>query len=150
MKDIYVGATRWQVIKWKTARFLRKVMIMAFIAGSIWGAFKLGVISTTPEYVKADTIEVPIKASVMERIAQCESKKHQFLENGKLNINTNSKDGSHDVGYYQINDKIWAIKAMEMGYNLTTEEGNRGFAEKYLYPTLGTEPWVWTKSCWNK
>ncbi len=99
-------------------------------------------------------VEKERKASVMERIADCESGDNgkrgtaMHMKNGKLITNTN-KDGSVDVGIYQINMKYWALKAMEMDLNLTKEADNIKFAY-WLYDNHGTEPWVWSKSCWNK
>lgn len=93
-------------------------------------------------------IEVPRNAPVLERIATCESNKSHFGKNGQVLVvgNTNK---SVDVGYYQINMQIWGAKATELKLNLMVEEDNKKFGE-YLYATLGTEPWVWSKKCWNR
>ena len=150
MKIIRDGAGRFSNFKVKAKRFLKSVMFWSFMIGMVYGSFQVGKQWTTPEYVKAQEVitEVPIKAAVMERIAQCESGKKQFNAQGKLLKNKNT-NGTVDVGYYQINT-VHFLNAMEMGYDLTEEKGNRAFAEEYLYPNFGTEPWYSSKSCWNK
>jgi hypothetical protein len=52
---------------------------------------------------------------------------------GKPLWNVNS-DGTTDIGIAQINDWHWGQKAIELGFDLDTEEGNLGFA-LWLYRT---------------
>ncbi len=134
----------------KTKVFFRKLITYSFIAGLIWGAFQLGsnFYGETVYAEKEVKVEVPVKAPVLERIAKCESGNKQFKSDGSLVINNNS-NGSKDVGVFQINVNVWGLKAMELEYNLTKEKDNRAFAQ-YLYENFGTEPWVHSKSCWNK
>ena len=85
---------------------------------------------------------------VMERIAKCESGGKQFGPSGQVLV-VGNVNKSVDMGKYQINISIWGSKATELGFDLTTEKGNTEMAY-WLYANYGTEPWVHTKSCWNK
>jgi hypothetical protein len=53
-----------------------------------------------------------------------------------------------DIGRYQINT-VWFAKATELGLDLTNEQDNYKMAV-YIYTNFGTEPWVYSKKCWNK
>lgn len=92
--------------------------------------------------------EVTVKAKVLERIAQCESGNSHYDKNGQVMLNGN-KNGSSDIGKYQINTRIWGKKATEMGLNLAIESDNETFAQ-YLFNTYGSEPWIWSRPCWNR
>jgi hypothetical protein len=48
----------------------------------------------------------------------------------------------------QINEKYHAEKAVELGINIYTLEGNVEFA-KYLYDTFGSKPWKSSSKCWG-
>lgn len=148
LRDIYPHATRWEVFKFKVKRFFRKCVIVTVSILVIWLACIIySKVNPSIIYTKAEVIkEVEVKAPVLDRIAKCESGGNHY-RNGQVIVNGN-KNGSVDVGKYQINS-LWFKKATEMGLNLTVEEDNTKFAT-YLYKTYGTEPWIWTKSCWNK
>lgn len=149
-KDIYPHATKWEVFKFKVRKLFVNILFWGMIAGIIFGIFKLGgVLNPATIYTTAEVIkEVPIQAPVLERIAKCESGGSQFDKNGQLTLNGN-KDGSVDIGKFQINNKYWGKKAKELGYDLTKEKDNEAFAQ-YLYTNYGTDAWVWSKKCWNK
>lgn len=85
-------------------------------------------------------------APVLERIAKCESGGSQF-KNGQVVINLN-KNGTYDQGKYQINS-IHNADATKHGFNLSTEEGNEGYA-KYMYLNLGTGDWASSQTCWKQ
>lgn len=151
---IYPHATKWEVIKFKTVRFVGRFIVttlaLSAFLGIVYGAFKAGG-SFTPEkmvYANVEVVkEVESASPVMDRIAKCESGgKH--TKGGQVILNGN-KNGSVDVGLFQINMSIWGNKATAMGLNLMVEADNRAFAN-YLYKNYGTEPWVWSKPCWNK
>ncbi len=97
--------------------------------------------------VKEVVVERAITYPVLERIAQCESGNKHFGESGQV-LMMGNKNASVDVGRYQINS-LWFKKANELGLDLTLEKDNEAFAI-YLYKTYGTEPWIWSKKCWNK
>jgi hypothetical protein len=56
---------------------------------------------------------------------------------------------SIDIGIGQINEFYWGKKATEMGYDLTKEADNLAFTI-WLFENHGSEPYVWSKACWNK
>lgn len=83
---------------------------------------------------------------IFSRIAYCESRDRQFYENGNLVRGTINP---HDIGRYQINMIHWSDKANELGFDLTTEDGNEAMA-LHLYQKFGTKPWRSSQKCWNK
>ena len=152
LRNIYPYATKFQVFKYKLARLIRTVFMFTVGVGATVLMFYIlqashGTQVVVKEvFVNAETVdELP---PVMQRIAQCESGNRQFAKNGQVITNGN-KNGSVDIGKFQINLSIWGAKATELGLDLTKEEDNTNFA-LYLYENLGTEPWVWSKHCWNK
>lgn len=152
LKDIYPFAMKWEMIKFRIVRFLRKLLIaisMLSIASIIgYTGFEVGRALFPITVMAQQRVEVPIEISapVMERIAKCESNASHY-RNGQVIMNAN-KDRTVDIGYYQINS-IHAKKATELGYDLTQEADNKAFG-LWLYKNYGTEPWYSTKDCWNK
>lgn len=147
-RDIYPHATKWQIFKFKFRKFMVNLLFWGIITSVIGGGFYIYYqFNPSIIYTKAEVIkEVPIKASVLDRIAKCESG-GQHWKNGQVLVKGND-NGSVDVGKYQINT-IWFPKATELGLNLMVEKDNEAFAQ-YLFSTYGSEPWIWTKKCWNK
>lgn len=86
----------------------------------------------------------PPLPEVLERIAWCESRGRQFDKNGKPLRGVNY----YDVGRYQINTLIWGEEAKKKGYDLFTLEGNEAMALD-LYRRYGTDPWKWSRNCWD-
>ena len=82
---------------------------------------------------------------VLKCSAQCESGNRQFNTNGTVVSNPHSTA----VGKYQIMASLHAENAMELGWNIYTEEGNENFAQ-HLFETQGTTPWDSSKDCWSK
>ena len=78
-------------------------------------------------------------------IARCESHYRQFDREGHI---LRGKANDADVGVMQINEKYHAEKAVELGINIYTLEGNVEFA-KYLYDTFGARPWKASSKCWG-
>lgn len=148
--QVYPHATRWQVVKFKIRKMMKYVIRYSFGAGLMYGAFILGsYLNPIVTYAVQDKIiQVEGESPVMDRIAKCESEgKHTGKSGQVLAVGNNNK--SVDVGKYQINLSVWGAKATEMGLNLFVEEDNKKFA-MYLYKNFGTEPWVYSKHCWNK
>jgi hypothetical protein len=143
--------TKWQVFKYKVARLIRIIFMFTVGVGAtvlmfyILQAFHGQQIVVKEVFVNAETIdELP---PVMKRIAECESGNRQYADNGQVITNGN-KNGSVDIGRFQINLSIWGETATELGYDLTKEEDNTNFA-LYLFENYGSEPWIWSKKCWN-
>ena len=142
---------RWS-IKWMVYKIKRAIRwtikwtaITASISAILIGAGAYG-IWAYPRTVEAEPIKVEVDspAVIMDKIAKCESNSSQFDKNGQVLINK-----TQDMGKYQINVPIWGKKASELGFNLSTEEGNTKMGY-WLYKNKGTEPWVHSKNCWNK
>lgn len=102
-----------------------------------------------------DGINVPqLDSPVLDRIGDCESgngksgSRSQYDKNGQVIMHPN-KDGSIDIGMYQINKYHWAAKAKVLNLDLTKEEDNRKMAG-WIYLNVGTGPWASSSKCWNK
>lgn len=133
----------------------RSILVSAVIVTAGWlvcGGIAYEHFTSKPSVVFAKEI-VQAPAPVLDRIADCESgnggKKGTatHYRNGQVLIMPNTNK-TVDIGYYQINS-IWNKKAAELGFDLTKEADNKSFG-RWLYANYGTEPWVYTKSCWNK
>lgn len=128
---------------------MKKIYIVAILIIVLVGVYYYGTTKSEIEYKQVEVVkEVEIDAPVLDRIAKCESGGNHYAKSGQVLVvgNTNK---SVDVGKYQINAQIWGAKATELKLNLFVEKDNEEFA-KYLYRTQGTEPWVWSKKCWNR
>lgn len=140
---------KWVTFKSKVRAFFKKVIFWAVVIVAIAGVVQYFRWAYPTEVIveKEVLVEREITYPVLERIAICESNNKHFGESGQVLMvgNTNK---SVDVGRYQINS-LWFKKANELGLDLTLEKDNEAFAI-YLYKTYGTEPWVWSKKCWNK
>ena len=153
LKDIYVGATKWEVFKYRVVIFLREVLIRVGIVVALFAMLITGM-CMSPTAVAGEvekTIEVPSTktiAPVLVRIGKCESSTGHYGPNGQV-IVIGNKNGSVDIGKYQINEKLWGKKATELKFNLFLEADNEAMAV-WLYKNYGTEPWVWSKPCWQK
>lgn len=153
LREIYPHASKWKVFKYRTHQFLLKVfrisIATAFVIGILSGTFVAGrdiapkTIFAEKEVVK----EIDPQYPVLERIAKCESGGVQVAQNGQVIVKGN-KNGSVDMGKYQINLSIWGKKATQLGFNLTTEEGNTEMA-KWLYRNKGTGAWSNSQNCWQ-
>lgn len=118
LKDIYPHATRFQVFKYKLARFVRKVVICSFILGAIYGAFQVGRITTEPILVKAEDKSATLyaqkvdalKTKVVAEIQSCESAGHKEAD-GIIIFDTNNK-ASIGTMQFQVATVIHYYKAL--------------------------------------
>lgn len=150
LKDIYVGATRWEVIKYKARKLWIFTLTYSFFAFLLYIGFMAGIYAS-PIVAHAEVKPiVPVESTpkILSRIAQCESGGSHYNKAGQVLVVGNT-DKSVDVGKFQINMKYWGAKATELGYDLFDEEDNYKMA-KYLFENFGSEPWIWSKACWNK
>lgn len=150
LREIYPHATRWQIFKFKCKRFFRKVFIVLGLILGVIIIFKLGgwlnpaSITTSVPVIQ----QVEAKAPILDRIAACESGNHQYSPtNGQVLMKVNN-NGTIDVGVMQINS-VWFAQASALGYDLTTEQGNRNMA-KWIYENKGTGDWSSSAKCWQK
>lgn len=148
--SFYAGMSRFQVFSHKVAKLTKRVlMVMGVFSIAGWSVY-FGA-NYIPRTVYADRqVTVTVVASttpVMQRIMKCESTASQKNGSGQLLIHVN-KDGSYDSGIMQINS-IWNAKATALGYDLSSESGNRAFG-MWLYENIGTGPWASSSACWTK
>jgi hypothetical protein len=99
----------------------------------------------TQAEVEARTREYFKDTPVMIEIARCESKFRQFTDAGNV-LRGGSAGGM--VGVFQFFESIHSTPAKALGFDITTLEGNLGYA-KHVYTTEGTTPWNSAKACWN-
>lgn len=151
MRDIYPHATKFQVFKYNVAMFFRKLTIGCAVLAGIVGTFYAGSFFLPTTVAKEVIKEVPAPReipAVLVRIGKCESVTGHRDVTGQVAV-VGNKNGSVDIGKYQINERLWGKKATELGLNLFDEKDNETMA-LWLYENRGTEDWVWSKSCWVK
>jgi len=165
LRDIYVGASKWQVLKYKVRRFFF-VIIRAAIVG-IAAAIVIGSLVGMGSYLFPRTIhaieekEVLGVTPVLERIAQCESKSSHYCtddlvkagmcarsEKGQVLVKANNNK-TIDVGKYQVNVYYWGAEAAKQRLNIFDEKDNEIMA-KYIYGNYGTGEWSASQKCWKK
>lgn len=98
--------------------------------------------STTTKLTPAE-IETKVRTyfadvPVMIEIAKCESKFRQFTDAGSVFY---GGAGGGMVGIFQFYEAIHKNAALALGFDLTTVDGNLGYA-RHLYGVQGTKPWV--------
>ena len=138
--------TRWQRFTRKIGKFTKRTMVASGILTAIGYAYVGG---TMTQITRASDIAstTPQIASVMQRIASCESSNSQYDKSGQVLIHVNS-DKSYDIGMFQINS-IWETQATKLGYDLTKQKDNQEFA-LWLYENEGTGSWSASSKCWSK
>lgn len=87
--------------------------------------------------------EVFADAPIMVKIFECESGMRQFKNEDQVLISP-----TRDVGVSQINLKVHAQTARELGFDIYTTEGNLAYA-RYLYDMRGTRDWYMSRRCWG-
>lgn len=155
LKDIYPHATKFQVMRYRFNKFMEKVILVAFFLGIVYGAFETGKMVAESQVTHANVEvvkEVEVKSKelppVLQRIIKCESGGKHYDKNGQVLMRANNNK-TVDIGIGQINEFYWGKKATELGYDLTNEQDNLAFTV-WLYENHGTEPYVWSKGCWNR
>lgn len=115
----------------------------------------LAITPSVTTYAQGEIVMVTPQTPILDRIADAESggckpgQGHQFNSNGTPVTHVN-KDGSVDVGKYQINLSVSHLNEMtKLGFNPLTEEGNTAYA-KWLYANRGTMDWQASAGCWAK
>ncbi len=97
---------------------------------------------TLESYVREYFAETPILAE----ISKCESQFRQYNSKGETIRGLVNKS---DLGLMQVNEYYHGKRAIELGFDLNTVNGNLAYG-KYLYDKEGTQPWSASKKCWNK
>lgn len=88
----------------------------------------------------------------LKRICACESMGEPNAEPRQYNADGSVLVGvvnSDDKGSCQINAYYHQEQATSLGMDIYTEEGNIAYAH-WLYEKEGSQPWLWSKHCWNK
>lgn len=152
LRDVYPHATKFQVAKFRTVRFMGKTSIAIILGLAISGAYIGGQLANSNTITAVNTI-APLAIvttqtipPVLARIAKAESSSQQFAKDGQVTIHVN-KNGTYDIGQYQINS-IWNATATKMGYNLTLQKDNEAFA-LWLFDNYGSTPWNSSSANWN-
>lgn len=91
--------------------------------------------------VRAFFSDVP----VMAEIAKCESGFRQFTDSGNP---LRGGYGAGMIGVFQFYESIHIGAAAALGFNLSTLDGNLGYA-RHLYKMEGTNPWNSSQGCWQ-
>lgn len=135
-------------------RVVQWLVRIGVISGMAFGFFMAGAIfysTSTTNYHKVEAATTI--APVLERIGDCESGNgtkgsahHIDPKTGQVLMRAN-KNGSIDVGKYQVNEYYWGKKASELGYDLTKEGDNKAMAE-WIYLNKGTTDWSASQKCW--
>ncbi len=90
----------------------------------------------TPAEIKIKVSQFFAETPIMITVAQCESNFRQFTDAGNVMHNASGKY----VGIFQIDESIHKNKALALGFDINTVDGNIGYA-KYLYLKEGSRPW---------
>lgn len=145
-----LGITRFKVWGYVVA----PALIIALGSTTINYAFDGKVYAVETVFVpKTVEVEKPrALPKILQVIADCESGNgrpgsgRQFHDDGRL---VQGVITPADWGKFQINTKVWGDKAKELGYDLTTEEGNTAMA-LFIFETRGTRDWSASAKCWAK
>lgn len=95
--------------------------------------------------VRDKVLEVFADVPEMIAIAECESKFRQFADSGAPLY---GGWGGGMVGVFQFYENVHGGDAVRLGYDLTTAEGNIGYAH-HLYNLQGLRPWASSEFCWT-
>ncbi len=95
--------------------------------------------------VEAEVRKVFADSPAMVEIARCESKFRQFTDSGNP---LRGGAGGQMIGVFQFFESVHNTAARSLGFDLSTLEGNLGYA-RHVYETQGTTPWNSARSCWE-
>ena len=93
-------------------------------------------------YLKQEFKDAPL----LYEIARCESTFTHYKEDGEV---LRGRVDNRDVGVMQINEKYHLDRAIKLGFDIHTLEGNVAYA-KFLYSKQGAQPWSASAPCWSK
>ncbi len=155
MKINYYGKrTYFATLQYRLKQSFKIFIVGTFVSGILTVVFLAGAFLFSTSTVVASNIQIisPLHSPVLDRIANCESgngrkgSAAQF-RNGQVILHAN-KNGTTDIGKYQINMQVWGKKATKLGFNLATEAGNTKMAE-WIYLNYGTGSWKYSRKCWR-
>lgn len=102
--------------------------------------------SANPDNLSAYVEQYFADTPILAEVAWCESSDRHFDKDGSV---LRGKVDPDDVGVMQINTRYHEEKAVSMGMDLYTLNGNLAYA-KYLYEKQGLKPWRHSEPCWGK
>jgi hypothetical protein len=126
------------------------IFLMSIVAFSTFtNSAHAGTQPTSPVLTQAQT-QAKVReyfkdTPVMIEIARCESNFRQFTDAGNV---LRGGDSGGMVGIFQFFESVHAAPAKALGFDITTVEGNLGYA-KHVYQNESTTPWNPAKSCWD-
>lgn len=166
MKIYYMGRRingQFDSFKARVRRLVQWTVRVGVVAGMAMGFFMAGGLfySTSTVTAHTNTVQLPVEAPVLDRIADCESgvrkpsgmavegsARHLDPKTGQVIMRANT-NGTVDIGKYQINEYYWGKKASELGLDLTKEKDNKAMAE-WIYKNKGTTDWSSSQKCWYR
>lgn len=165
MTKIYYNGKRLNTPMNRFKSFMTKLFRLALVilifTGIVVGLIMIGrATSNKVVYTKQEVIkEVEMSTPILDKIAKAESRNSHYCteelvkfkmcassELGQVLIRAN-KNGTVDIGRYQINNYYWGAKATEQGLNLWDEKDNYKMA-LWIYKNYGTEPWESSSKNW--
>ena len=102
--------------------------------------------TSKPAFTEADVRKYFVNQPLLAEIARCESTFRHYDKDG--NVLRGRVNGA-DVGVMQINEKYHLERAVKLGLDIYTPEGNMAYA-RYLYEKQGAQPWIASSKCWAK
>lgn len=116
---------------------------------ALWASPKIATAATTTppveqtlqQQIQTLAKEYKVSAALASRIVSCES--HNLQSARRVNAN------SVDIGLFQINTRWQGADSLKRGDDIYTEKGNLDYGF-WLLSTQGTDPWNWSKPCWDK
>lgn len=132
------------------------VIVTIFVIAITTYPFSIAEITVDPVLEQAP-VELDISPSIellppLIPICACESAgrpdaipQHYDTEGNVLRGIINPRD----IGMCQISQTYWGEVAIELEYDIFTEEGNILMAN-YIFEKHGSDPWKWSRHCWNK
>jgi hypothetical protein len=143
-KWLYAVAKRWLFYPFVMASVL---LVALYVTGGYalgkYAEAKAPKIQTTERVLVVKDETLP---KILVKIAECESGNKHFNSDGTVIV---GRKNNEDRGRFQVNRIVWGKKAKELGYNIDTEIGNQNMAV-WIFENFGSEPWVYSKSCWGK
>lgn len=127
LKDIAVGATRWEVFRYKATKLIKRLLVASFFIGAVYGAFHVGRVTTSPVFVQAEDKSSELfqakidllKKETVDLIMKCES--GGFSEDDGIVIFDSNSKGSFGQFQFQKSTVIHFYKLL-YGKTITGKE----------------------------
>ena len=123
---------------------------IATIAVPEVSSHEVGLIVAVPVVVEATTTPVVLHPDLMP-ICACESvgrpdgEPRHYAAGGDV---LRGRINPDDIGMRQINRYYHEEDALALGFDIWQREGNVRYAN-WLYERQGSQPWFWSRHCWN-